>query len=154
MAFSRKKCRTKLSSVTAQKMKFSIKNYFSKCDKISSSLRIWSHLLKKTLMEKSIFLCSVSSQKHYTIHTSRRVLVNQWKVTSHKEDGTDIWSSQVCFIFGKYIKRATTKETYGAHRTINNGNTKFKSLSDFECCGLNNFGITVIRLNSVVYSKK
>ena len=31
----------------AQKMKFSIKDYLSKCDKIFRKLRIWSHLLKK-----------------------------------------------------------------------------------------------------------
>ena len=35
------------SIVTAQKMKFSIKDFFSKCDQIRSFLRIWSHLLKK-----------------------------------------------------------------------------------------------------------
>ena len=33
---------------TAQKMKFSIKDFFSKCDQIHSFLRIWSHLLKKS----------------------------------------------------------------------------------------------------------
>ena len=31
------------------KMKFSIKDFFSKCDQIRSFLRIWSHLLKKSL---------------------------------------------------------------------------------------------------------
>ena len=36
---------------TAQKMKFSIKDFFSKCDQIRSFLWIWSHLLKKSLME-------------------------------------------------------------------------------------------------------
>ena len=41
---------------TAQKMKFSIKDFFSKCDKIW----IWSHLLKKSLMENFIF-CGVAS---------------------------------------------------------------------------------------------
>ena len=40
---------------TAQKMKFSIKNFFSKYDHIRSFLRIWSHLLKKSLMENLIF---------------------------------------------------------------------------------------------------
>ena len=35
----------------AQKMKFSMKDYLSKCDQIRSFLRIWSHLLKKSLME-------------------------------------------------------------------------------------------------------
>ena len=43
---------------TAQKMKFSIKDFFSKCDQIHSFLRIWSHLLKKSLMENFIF-CAV-----------------------------------------------------------------------------------------------
>ena len=37
---------------TAPKMKFSIKDFFSKC------LRIWSYLLKKSLMENFIF-CAV-----------------------------------------------------------------------------------------------
>ena len=40
---------------TAQKMKFSIKDFFSKCDQIRKKLRIWSHLLKKSLMENFIF---------------------------------------------------------------------------------------------------
>ena len=43
---------------TAQKIKFSIMNFFSKCDQILSFLRIWSHLLKKFLMENFIF-CAV-----------------------------------------------------------------------------------------------
>ena len=43
---------------TAQKMKFSIKYFFSKCDQVCRRLPIWSHLLKKSLMENSIF-CAV-----------------------------------------------------------------------------------------------
>ena len=39
-------------------MKFSIKGFFSKCDQIRSFLRIWSHLLKKSLIENFI-LCAV-----------------------------------------------------------------------------------------------
>ena len=35
-------------------MKFSIKGFFSKCNQIRSFLRIWSHLLKKSLMENFI----------------------------------------------------------------------------------------------------
>ena len=42
----------------AQKMKFFIKDFFSKYDQIYSFLRIWSHLLKKFLMENFIF-CAV-----------------------------------------------------------------------------------------------
>ena len=44
---------------TAQKMKFSIKDFFSKCDQIRRKLRIWPHLLKKSLMENFIF-CAAS----------------------------------------------------------------------------------------------
>ena len=44
-----------LSVVTIQKMKFSIKDLFSKCDQTHNFLRIWSHLLKKFLMENFIF---------------------------------------------------------------------------------------------------
>ena len=32
-------------------MKFSIKDFFSKCDKISKKLRIWPNLLKKLLTD-------------------------------------------------------------------------------------------------------
>ena len=49
---------SKSVNVTAQKMKFSIKDFFSKCDQIRSLLRIWPHLLKKSLMENFIF-CAV-----------------------------------------------------------------------------------------------
>ena len=41
--------------ITAQKMKFSIKDLLSKCDQIRSFQHIWSHLLKKSLMENFIF---------------------------------------------------------------------------------------------------
>ena len=37
---------------------FSIKDFFSKCDQIRRKLRIWSHLLKKSIMEIFIF-CAV-----------------------------------------------------------------------------------------------
>ena len=41
-----------------QKMKFSIKDFFSKCDHIHRKLWIWSHLLKKSLMKNFTF-CTV-----------------------------------------------------------------------------------------------
>ena len=43
---------------TAKKIKFSINNFFSKCDQIHKKLLILIHLLKKSLMESSIF-CAV-----------------------------------------------------------------------------------------------
>ena len=51
-----------LKYITAQKMKFSIKDFFSKCDQIRSFLRIWSHLLKKSLTENFI-LCAVNDNE-------------------------------------------------------------------------------------------
>ena len=37
-------------------MKFSINDFFSKSDQIRRKLRIWSDLLKKSLMENFIFV--------------------------------------------------------------------------------------------------
>ena len=55
----RENCKTRLGfpSFTRQKMKFPIKNFLSKCDQIPRILRIWYHLLKKSLMEN--FFCAV-----------------------------------------------------------------------------------------------
>ena len=39
-----------------QKMKFSIKDIFGKCDQIRRNLRIWQLLFKKSLMENFIFV--------------------------------------------------------------------------------------------------
>ena len=44
---------------TAPKTKFSIKDFFSKCDQIRRKLRVWLHLLKKSLMKNFIF-CAVT----------------------------------------------------------------------------------------------
>ena len=38
-------------------MKFFVKDFYIKCDQICRKLRIWSHLLKKSLMKNFIFLC-------------------------------------------------------------------------------------------------
>ena len=40
---------------TTHKMKFFVKDFLSKCDQIHRKLWIWSHLLKKSLMEDFIF---------------------------------------------------------------------------------------------------
>ena len=41
-------------------MKFSIKDFFCKCDQ-TRRLRIWLHLLKKSLMENFIFCAVISA---------------------------------------------------------------------------------------------
>ena len=51
-----------LSHHCTKKTNFSNTDFFSKCDQIRSLLRIWSHFLKKSLMESFIFLCSSWSQ--------------------------------------------------------------------------------------------
>ena len=61
-SFCIKACKNKnfviFSLSTAQKMKFSMKDFFSKCDQICRKLRIWSYLLKKSLM-KNFISCAV-----------------------------------------------------------------------------------------------
>ena len=51
---------------TAQKMKFSTMDFFSKCDQIRSFLWIWSYLLKKSLMEN--LLCCVNWVNYHIPH--------------------------------------------------------------------------------------
>ena len=50
---------------TARKTKFSIKDFFGKCDQIRRQLWIWLHLLKKSLTESFIF---------------RAVIIATWKL--------------------------------------------------------------------------
>ena len=60
-------------------MKFSIKGFFSKYDQIRSFLRIWSLLLKKSLMENFIF-CAV-----YSKDIRRRFYSNKASDIDHKK---------------------------------------------------------------------
>ena len=55
----------KIAHKTAQKMQFSITDFCSKCDQIGRKLRIWSHLLKKSVMENFSF---------YVVQLSRLIL--------------------------------------------------------------------------------
>ena len=54
------------SFITLHKERFSIKDFFSKCDQIRRKMRIWSYLLKKSLREKSIF-CAVLTTNYKDI---------------------------------------------------------------------------------------
>ena len=61
---------------------FSIIDFISKCDQIGSFLRIWSHLLKKSLME--IFISCAVSELCFSIFVgeSRMALVSREIVSS------------------------------------------------------------------------
>ena len=68
----------------AQKMKFSIKDFFSKFNQICSVLPMWSHLLQKSLMENFIF-CAVISAKTFILHflnSCPMTLFHHFSVTS------------------------------------------------------------------------
>ena len=49
---------------TTRNIKFSIKDFFSKCEQICNFRRIWSHLLKEYFTENFIFLCSVLREEN------------------------------------------------------------------------------------------
>ena len=53
---------------------FFINGYFNKCDQIRSFLWIWSHLLKKSLMENFIF-CAVYTPVNYVFLLKSRLLI-------------------------------------------------------------------------------
>ena len=67
--------------ITAQRMKFSINGFFSKCDQIHRKLRIWSHLLKKSLMENFIFCAVDVYVDNLQLKGSGSTHSNYWKVT-------------------------------------------------------------------------
>ena len=60
-------------------MKFSIKDFFSKCDQIWRRLRIWSYLLKKYSIENFIF-CAMKWNSDYEMrqfyHKIQQLLEN------------------------------------------------------------------------------
>ena len=67
--------RKEKTNITAQKMKFSVKDFFSKCDQIRRKLRIWSHLLKKSLLENFI---------SYAVYQMNEYILNDEKLTQLK----------------------------------------------------------------------
>ena len=53
----------RLSTNTTQKMKFFIMDFFNKCNQSCWKLKVWSHLLKKSLIENFTLLYNVTTQK-------------------------------------------------------------------------------------------
>ena len=65
--------------ITAQKMKFYIKDFFSIFDQIRSFQQIWSHLLKKYLMKNFTF-CAVNVPDLITLESSLKVCLPSVKL--------------------------------------------------------------------------
>ena len=74
---------------SAQKMKFSIEDFFRKCDRIHRNLRIWSHLLKNP-QKKLHFLCSVCLLKS--------IVINLFKFNTIAVKQSSFISSNVVFL--------------------------------------------------------
>ena len=72
----------KIYLLTAQKIKFSIKDFFRKWDQIRRKLRIWSHLLKESLMENFIFCAVLVSLTSLSIFTFTYSLIPLQKSTA------------------------------------------------------------------------
>ena len=68
------------TGITAQKMKFSIKNFFNKCHQICRKLLIWSHLLRKSLMENFIF-CAADAEIDIQ-RPAQNILAKKWLINS------------------------------------------------------------------------
>ena len=58
-------------------MKFSVKDFFSKCDQIRSFLQIWAHLLKKSLMENVIFYAVYITFFNFSLLSSHYVTITE-----------------------------------------------------------------------------
>ena len=88
---------------TAQKMKFSSKNFFCKCDQIRSKLRIWLHLLKKSLMENLRW--KTCDGKHGKPGNSvRKVLTNSLKVEVTKTLKVNWFALQINWLVSIWCK--------------------------------------------------
>ena len=68
VSFRSDHCIQKLNNLRGTKNKFSIKNFFSKCDQTCMKLRIWSYFLKKSLMEKFIFCAMLWTTSQNVVH--------------------------------------------------------------------------------------
>ena len=116
--------RLRIIANTAQKMKFSTADFFSKCNQIRSLLQIWSHLLKKSVMENFIFFvqwkCNRTSIKIWGVSSYWSIILKLfflffYKVSSENESAsfekdysTDVLE-KYCEIPGQYWSPFFTK---------------------------------------------
>ena len=107
------------SPCTAQKMKFSIKDFFSKCDQTARKLRIQSNLIKKSLMENFIF-CAVllpvttqplRSHPEERLFRKFRILCNYRKYVCYTQSTLDQEKVNLQDIIEKIISKTHHKNT-------------------------------------------
>ena len=86
----------------AQKMKIFIKDFFSKCDQIRIFLRIWSHLVKKSLIKNFIFCAESANMKQNNVSDQIRFLTKfpLWVIP----DSVNIKKSNIKFL-AKFFKK-------------------------------------------------
>ena len=72
-----------LKATLHKKMKFSIEDFFSKCDQIRRKLRIWYYLLKKSLMENFSF-CAILKYA-FMLKWHILIILFQWKKKKKKK---------------------------------------------------------------------
>ena len=95
-------------------MKISTDDFFGKCDQICNKLRIWSHLLKKSLMENfsfcavchSRFLVSWNCKNSMETKRDRNYAVMPSDQTYTLSRGTSIFSSMFSTTLLKHVKAA------------------------------------------------
>ena len=76
-------------NITAQKMKFSFNDFFSKCDQISSFLRIWSYLMKKSLMENFTFCIMYVLSEHKLLTKGVRICKKKANSSYYRSDRSE-----------------------------------------------------------------
>ena len=118
---------------TAQKMKFSIKDFFSKCDQIRRKVRHWLHLLKKSLMKKFIF-CVASNiyDGVFRINSQRLKAVNYFCKTLYLRCLKGFW-------FSHWIGSVKQFKFYGDQLTESQACLNFLKEIQFHCFFMGNW---------------
>ena len=88
--------RSSTFQTTAQKMEFSIMDFFSKCDQIRSFLWIWSYLLKKYLIEILIFCAVDCPVLLWPCQTTMMKLFEKMNNCIAKSSIVDVWQGPKC----------------------------------------------------------
>ena len=113
---------------TAQKMKFSFTEFFSKIDEIRSFVRIWSHLLKKSLMENFIFWAVLV--KTLGVDISWFMTLTHYVPVS--SDINEVIRAVLNFLFF-FTKGFCSHKKYKKHKNANKGISDFFHLRCFLC---------------------